>query len=122
MAAFSILIGLIVLISSLFLSKFQRIRESVLLRTIGAVKSQIVKINFIEYAMLGSLSSITGIAIALVGSFCLAKFVFELEFDIRWLPIFGVFFLIVALTVIIGIYNSREVVNKSPLEVLRKEV
>ncbi|NNF34878.1 MAG: FtsX-like permease family protein, partial [Saprospiraceae bacterium] len=122
MAAFSILIGLIVLISSLFLSKFQRIRESVLLRTIGAVKSQITKINFIEYAMLGSLSSITGIAIALVGSFCLAKFVFELEFDIRWLPIIGVFFLIVALTVIIGIYNSRDVVNKSPLEVLRKEV
>ena len=122
MAAFSILIGLIVLISSLFLSKFQRIRESVLLRTIGAVKNQITKINFIEYAMLGSLSSATGIVIALFGSFLLAKFVFELEFNIQWLPIFGVFLFIVALTVIIGIYNSREVVSKSPLEVLRKEV
>jgi putative ABC transport system permease protein len=122
MAAFSILIGLIVLISSLFLSKYQRIRESVLLRTIGAVKDQILKISFVEYALLGSLSSATGILIALVSSFLLTKFLFELEFNIKWLPILVVFILIVAITVIIGIYNSRDVINKSPLEVLRREV
>lgn len=122
MAAFSILIGLIVLISSLFLSKYQRIRESVLLRTIGAVKEQILKINFVEYALLGSLSSATGIGIALISSFLLTKYLFELEFNIQWLPIILVFFLIVGITVFIGIFNSRDVLNKSPLEVLRKEV
>ncbi len=122
MAAFSILIGLIVLISSLFLSKFQRIKESVLLRTIGAVRKQILQINFVEYAVLGILSSATGIVIALVSSFLLTKFVFDLSFDIRWLPIMVVFLLVVGLTVFIGLINSREVINKSPLEVLRKEM
>ena len=119
MAGFSILIGLIVLISSLFLSKFQRIRESVLLRTLGAVENKIYKINAVEYASLGILSALTGIFLAVFGSYILAKLVFELDFNLSWWPIFGIFVFIVALTVIIGLWNSRDVVKRSPLEILR---
>ena len=122
MAAFSILTGLIVLISSLLLSKFQRIKESVLLRTIGASKSQILKINATEYAILGSLAAATGIILSIAGSFLLAKTQLELPFRMDWLPIIVVFLFVVALTVVIGLLNSREVVNKAPLEVLRTEV
>lgn len=122
MAGFSILIGLIVLISSLFLSKFQRIRESVLLRTLGAVEKKIYRINAVEYAALGSLSALTGILLAVAGSFLLAKFVFELDFNLNWFPIIGIFFFIVFLTVAIGLWNSRDVVKRSPLEVLRNEL
>ena len=119
MAGFSILIGLIVLISSLFLSKFQRIRESVLLRTLGASKKKIYRINAVEYAALGLLSALTGILLAVVGSYLLATFVFELDFNLSWWPILGIFVFIVALTVAIGLWNSRDVIKRSPLEVLR---
>ncbi|MDF1699184.1 MAG: FtsX-like permease family protein [Saprospiraceae bacterium] len=119
MAAFSILIGLIVLISSLFLSKFQRIRESVLLRTLGAVEKKIYRINAVEYASLGALSALTGIILAVIGSFILSKYVFELAFSLNWLPIIGIFIFIVTLTVVIGLWNSKEVVKKSPLQILR---
>jgi putative ABC transport system permease protein len=119
MAGFSILIGLIVLISSLFLSKYQRIRESVLLRTLGAVEKKIYRINAVEYAALGILSALTGIILAVAGSYLLAHFVFELDFNISWWPILGIFVFIVALTVIIGLWNSRDVVKRSPLAVLR---
>lgn len=119
MAGFSILIGLIVLISSLFLSKYQRINESVLMRTIGAVKKQIVRINIVEYGLLGALSSLTGIFIALISSFLLVKFVFELDFNIQWLPILIIFVVVTLITILIGVANSREVVNKPPLAVLR---
>ncbi|WP_235296951.1 ABC transporter permease [Portibacter marinus] len=119
MAAFSILIGMIVLISSLFLSKFQRINESVLMRTIGAVKKQILRINIVEYGLLGALSSLTGIFIALVSSFLLVKFVFELNFNVQWIPILVIFVLVTGITILIGLANSREVVNKPPLEILR---
>jgi putative ABC transport system permease protein len=122
MAAFSILTGLIVLLSSLLLSKYQRIKESVLLRTIGAVRRQIFRINATEYALLGSLSAATGILIALAGSYILATFQLELQFKLNWWPIFAVFFVVVGLTIMIGLLNSREVLFKSPLEVLRKEV
>lgn len=122
MAGFSILTGLIVLIASLLLSKFQRIKESVLLRTIGASTRQIFMINATEYTVLGALSAATGILISLVASYFFATRTLELEFDIQWLPILGVFLFVIAITVFIGLLNSREVINKSPLEVLRKEV
>lgn len=122
MAGFSILTGLIVLIASLLLSKFQRVKESVLLRTIGANRRQIFMINATEYAVLGSLSAATGIIISLIGSYFLATEQLELDFNIQWFPILGVFLFVVGLTVIIGLLNSREVLNKSPLEVLRREV
>ena len=122
MAGFSILTGIIVLISSLLLSKFQRIRESVLLRTIGARRKQILQINATEYTLLGTLSAATGVIIALVCSFLLAKFQLEIDYNIQWMPILAIFAFVVALTVFIGLFNSKEVLSKSPLEVLRKEV
>jgi len=122
MAGFSILTGLIVLISSLLLSKYQRIKESVLLRTIGASRKQILQINATEYFILGALSAATGIIISLVGSFLLAKYQLDLSYDIQWLPVLFIFFIVTGLTVFIGMINSREVISKSPLEVLRKEV
>ncbi len=119
MAGFSILIGLIVLISSLFLSKYQRIRESVLLRTLGAVENKIYKINAVEYLALGILSAVTGILLAVSGSYLLATWVFELDFNISWIPLLGIFLFIIVLTLLIGLWNSRDVVSRSPLEVLR---
>ncbi len=122
MALFSILTGLIVLISSVVLSKYQRIQESVLLRTIGANRRQILWINALEYFMLGTLAALTGILLSILGSFLLAKFVFEMPFAPNWLIPIGVFLGIGILTVVIGLMNSREILVKPPLEVLRKEV
>jgi putative ABC transport system permease protein len=122
MAIFSILTGLIVLISSLLLSKYQRIKESVLLRTLGASKKQIFRINATEYTLLGALSAATGIVISIIGSYLLTKFQLEMDFSLRWFPILLVFLFVTGLTVLVGLLNSREVVNRAPLEVLRKEV
>lgn len=122
MAVFCILTGLIVLLSSLMLSKYQRIKESVLLRTLGARRGQVLRINAIEYALLGALSAATGIVIALAGSWMLARFQFELDFQIRWVPVAVVFLFVTLLTLLIGLLNTREVVSKPPLEILRKEV
>ncbi len=119
MALFSILTGLLVLISSVVLSKYQRIKESVLLRTIGAQSRQILLINLLEYFMLGALATLTGIGLSFIGSWLLAKYSFDIPFKPDWFPPFIVFFTITGLTVLIGLLNSREVLNKPPLEVLR---
>ncbi len=122
MAMFSILTGFFVLISSVILSKYQRIQESVLLRTIGANRNQIMKITALEYFLLGSLASVTGIVIALVSSWLLAYFSFDTSFTPNLLPILGVYVIITTLTIIIGILNSTGILSKPPLEVLRREV
>jgi putative ABC transport system permease protein len=38
------------------------------------------------------------------------------------MPVIVMFISVVGFTVLIGLLNSREIVNKPPLEVLRKEV
>jgi putative ABC transport system permease protein len=122
MALFSILTGLVVLISSVVLSKFQRIQESVLLRTLGANKRQIIRINLVEYFLLGSLATLTGIGLSIIGSFALARFALNIPYEPNLWPALITFVAITGLTILIGLLNTREVVRKPPLEVLRKEV
>jgi putative ABC transport system permease protein len=122
MALFSILTGLVVLISSVVLSKFQRIQESVLLRTLGALRRQIIRISLVEYFLLGTLATLTGIGLSIVGSYALAKFALDIPYEPDLWPAAVTFLAITGLTVLIGLLNSRDVVRKPPLEVLRKEV
>jgi putative ABC transport system permease protein len=122
MALFSILTGLLVLFSSIYQSKFARIRESVLLRTLGASRRQILAINALEYFLLGALACLAGVGLSVAGAWALAKFAFKIPFEVEWWPIALTFGAITALTVLIGLLNSREVVRKPPLEVLRQEV
>jgi putative ABC transport system permease protein len=121
MALFSIMTGLLVLISSVVLSKYQRIQESVLLRTLGAKSRQILMINALEYFMLGALATLTGIGLAFIGSYLLATFLFDIPFTHNLFPTLWLFLSITGLTLLIGLFNSREVLTKPPLEVLRKE-
>lgn len=121
MALFSIITGLLVLTSSVIISKFQRIQESVLLRTLGAKRKQILMIAGLEYFFLGSLASLSGTLLALAGSWALAYYSFETPFVPDLLPILVAYLIITSLTVVIGLLNSRGVLNKPPLEILRSE-
>ena len=121
MAFFSIITGIIVLVGSVLISKYQRIQESVLLRTIGANRKQILSINALEYFFLGSLAALTGVFIALIGSWALATFSFEVPFTPSVGPVLIAYLAITALTMLIGLSNSRSILNNPPLEVLRKE-
>ncbi|GAB2535820.1 ABC transporter permease [Rufibacter soli] len=121
MAGFSIMTGLVVLISSVLISKYQRMQESVLLRTLGASRRQIFAITALEYFFLGALAAGTGIVLSLAGSWALAKYSFETTFTPNLWPVLVLFLIISLLTVAIGLFNSRGVVNRSPLEVLRSE-
>ncbi len=122
MALFSILTGIIVLIGSVLLSRFQRIRESILLRTLGANRRQIIRITLLEYFFLGSLASLAGIILSLVASWALMNFTFGLDFNPDYTPIFWIYLIITGLTVFIGVSSSRGILSRPPLEVLRAEV
>jgi putative ABC transport system permease protein len=119
MALYCMATGVVVLIASVLISKYQRMRESVLLRTIGASRRQILSITAMEYLMLGGMAALTGILLAMGGSWILAEQVFDTAFRPSWLPVIGVFSGVCLLTVAIGMANSRQVVNRPPLEVLR---
>ena len=121
MAFFSILTGIIVLIGSVRTSKYQRIKENVLLRTLGAKGKQILQITTFEYLYLGLIGAGIGILLSLLGSFLLARFIFEVDFIPSGIPFVVVLPGITILVLLIGLFNSKSVLQSPPLEVLRRE-
>ncbi|MFD0862069.1 ABC transporter permease [Sungkyunkwania multivorans] len=120
MAFFSIITGLIVLIGSVRTSKYQRIRESVLLRTLGAKSKQILRITALEYLFLGILGSLAGILLSLVSSQLLATLLFKEPFVPSVIPFLLFLPGIIILVMAIGLSNIKSVLQSPPLEVLRK--
>ncbi len=121
MALFSILTGLTVLFGAVVTSRFQRVRESVLLRTLGASRRQILAILVVEYVLLGFLAATTGILLSIGASWALAALVFDAPFSPPVVAVLVALLTVSALTVAIGMANSRGVVTRPPLEVLRAE-
>ncbi|MEP1305694.1 MAG: FtsX-like permease family protein [Balneola sp.] len=118
---FSIITGLIVLAGSAATSRFQRIREAVLLRTLGAKQRQVVKIQVIEYVFLGIMAALTGLSLSVGASALLGYFYFDIDF-IPNFTILGIEVLIlISLVLLIGLLNTRGIHNRPPLEILRDQ-
>ena len=80
-----------------------------------------MKITLIEYTYLGLFSALTGLVLSLSASWLLTRFFFKIEFAFSASELLVVGAGVVFLTVLIGWWNSREVIMTPPLQVLRKE-
>jgi putative ABC transport system permease protein len=122
MALFTVATGLLVLVGALLTGRYQRIQESVLLRTLGASRGQVLRILFAEYFSLGVLAALTGILLAVAAAWALSRFVFEIHFALQAAPLLVALLSVPALTVVTGLLMSRGALNQPPLAVLRSEV
>jgi putative ABC transport system permease protein len=121
MALFTLATGTLVLIGALATTRFQRIREGALLRTLGATRSQILRVVLAEYLSLGAMAALSAAVLAGVAGWALARFFFEGRFALPIIPLATLSLAIILLTVIVGLANSREVLRRTPLEVLRED-
>ena len=121
MAGFSMATGWIVLISAVLTSKSQRVKESILLRTLGASRKQITTINAIEYLFLGLFAAAAGLILAFAGSWALAKFTFNSEFIPPLWATPVLFSSVLGMVILTGILGSRNILNQPPLKILRQE-
>jgi putative ABC transport system permease protein len=121
MSLFTVGAGIIVLASTIWSGRYQRLQESILLRTLGASRAQIWKILCAEYFLLGVFASVTGIVLAVGSSWALARFVFKLSYAPSLWPLLVTAGAVSLLTVAIGLGASRGVASRPPLEILRAE-
>ncbi|HKT61097.1 MAG TPA: FtsX-like permease family protein, partial [Gemmatimonadales bacterium] len=121
MALFTLGTGTLVLIGALATSRFQRMREGALLRTLGATRAQLWRVVFAEYLSLGALAALVALVLATASGWALTRFVFDGRFTLPVVPFTVLGMSVVALTVAVGLANSREVLRRPPLEVLRGE-
>ncbi len=121
LSIFTVGTGILVVAAAILTGRYERVREGVLLRTLGATRRQIFRILAIEYLCLATLSALTGILLAAAGSWALANYVFKVPWVPSPLAMAGTWLIVAALTVSIGLLASRGVCDHPPLEILRAE-
>jgi putative ABC transport system permease protein len=121
MAFFTVGTGLVVLAGAVVAGRYQRMRETVLLRTLGASRAQLDRIRRVEYAVLGVLASLLGIALALAANALLAHYFFATTPAQPVWPLLGAALLVPVVTLVTGALADRGAAGRPPLEVLRQE-
>ena len=121
MALFSLATGAVVLIGAVATSRFQRVRESVLLKTLGGTRRQILRVLVTEYIALGTLAAVVSVGLSTVAAWALMRFVFHETFNLPALQLGGLGAGLVIVTTAVGLWNSGEVFRAPPLAVLREE-
>ncbi len=120
LSAFSIFAGIIILASSIAGTRYRRIREVVVLKTLGATRARIATIFSIEFAVLGLVAGLVGVVFAnVIAGVLLHKL--EVVYRVQWLWTVVALVGTAALTVATGWVASHRILGQKPLEVLREE-
>ena len=119
MALFSLAVAIPVLFSAVSATRRERVREGVLLKTLGATRGQIARILLAEYSLLGLMGGLTGMLLSLAGGWAVVRYIFKTPFAPAFAPVVGIAAAIVGLTLLIGLLAGRDVFKETPIAALR---
>ena len=120
LAIFSLAMAVPVLLSAVSATQRERVREGVLLKTLGATRPQIRRILLAEYALLGVLGCLTGAVLAYGGAWAVMRWVFHSPFTPVVWPVVAIAAAMIALATTIGLLGGRDVLAEPPLAALRE--
>jgi putative ABC transport system permease protein len=119
--ALVLLSGVLILVGAVFMTKFRRVYEAAILKTLGASSRLIATMLLLEYGVLGAIAGTVGAAGALVLSWGVATYALELS----WTPEVALMATGVLATAVlvaaIGVVSSLDVLRHKPLATLRAE-
>jgi putative ABC transport system permease protein len=116
-----VLSGLLILIGAVAMTKFRRIYEAAIFKTLGATRRMIASVLLLEYGVLGALAGTIGS----VGAIALTWGISRFALDIPWkpLPLISAAGILISafLVALVGVAASWEVLQRKPLATLRAE-
>jgi len=118
---FAILAGVVILASSVAGTRFRRIRETVILKTLGATRVRVAGIFSVEFMVLGAVAGLMGSLLATAFSALLLKRWLDADFRIDVLPNLACIVLTALVANAAGWLASYRILSQKPLDVLRTE-
>jgi putative ABC transport system permease protein len=121
LSAFAILAGAIILAASVAGTRFRRVREVVILKTLGASRAHIGRIFSIEFLTLGAVAGLMGALLAGGFTNLVLTRLLDTEFRVNWTASITCVILTAFLANLAGWLASFRILGQKPLEVLREE-
>jgi putative ABC transport system permease protein len=120
-ALFTILAALFVLAAAILSRRSQRIKESILLRMLGARRRQILNIIAVEYLLLGAISCVTGAVLGTLSSWALSFYFIGMFSRFSPAPLAITLVITTGATVLLGVIGCWGIFRRPALEALRAE-
>jgi putative ABC transport system permease protein len=120
-SAFAILAGAIILASSIAGTRFRRVREIVIFKTLGATRATVARMFSIEFLVLGLVAGAMGSLLATGFSSLLLKRFFDAPFHVDLLPNVVAVLATAVIAAASGWLASFRILGQKPLEILRGE-
>ena len=113
--------GLLILVGAVAMTKFRRVYEAAIFKTLGATRRLIATVLLLEYGLLGLLAGAIGAGGAIGLTWAVSRYALDIPFK----PLVGLSAAGVAMTVLavaaIGVMSSWDVLQRKPLATLRGE-
>ena len=113
--------GVLILIGAVAMTKFQRVYEVAIYRTLGASTRRLAAMLAAEYGLLGVLAGALGSGGGLVLSWILARYLFQIEWQMAPALLVAGVVLTGVLVCVVGVVANVDVLIRKPLPVLRSE-
>jgi len=118
-SGFAIFGGLVVLASSIAGTRYRRMREVAILKTVGARRRTVIRMFCLEFAVIGSTAGLIGGALAAITSAILIGQLLDTSYVFSWSPVFAAGLVTAVLTVVTGWLATYGVLARKPLDILR---
>jgi putative ABC transport system permease protein len=113
--------GVLILIGAVAMTKFQRVYEAAVFKTLGANTRTIARMLLLEYGVLGSLAGLVGSLGAIVLTWGVSRYALEIPWRIFPRENAGGVVFTAILVAAIGVLSSLDVLRNKPLATLRAE-
>jgi putative ABC transport system permease protein len=120
-SAFAIVAGAIILASSVAATRFRRVREVAILKTLGATRRRVASIFSVEFLILGGVAGLLGSLLATGFANLLLVRLLEAKARLDWAPAAVAIVLSAVIANVAGWMASARILEQTPLEVLRNE-
>ncbi len=120
-SGFAILAGITILASSVAGTRFRRMKEVVILKTLGATRRRVGAIFFVEFLILGAAAGLLGSLLASTFSGLLLKYLLKSTFHFSPIPNLVAIVLTTIIATASGWLASYRILGQKPLDILRQE-
>lgn len=120
-SGFAIVAGVIILVSSVAATRFRRLREVAVLKTLGATRNRVARIFSVEFLVLGGVAGLAGSILAVSYSALLTRDILDLDAVIEWPAIIVTVASAALIATTAGWGASLRILGSKPLEILRDE-